>query len=139
MAWLSLEALRIWREHGPARPLVGAATGIPVAAVALRDDYALPYRALRRMLALGEARGYEPETSQARFLLALLGWWFEPLEDSVDEARQAREGLIGGGDLARRHTPMPRLCGLCSTARRHWTPASPSSTRVWPSCDASAA
>jgi signal transduction histidine kinase len=99
MAWLSLQALRIWREHGPARPLVGAATGIPVAAVALGNNYALPYRALRRLLALSEARGYEPETSQPRFLLALLGWWFEPLEDSVDEARQAREGWIGGGDL----------------------------------------
>ena len=99
MAWLSLQALRIWREHGPARPLVGAATGIPVAAVALRNNYALPYRALRRLLALSEARGYEPETSQPRFILALLGWWFEPLEDSVDEARRAREGWIGGGDL----------------------------------------
>ena len=40
MAWLSMQALRIWREHGPARPLVGAATGIPVAAVALRNNYA---------------------------------------------------------------------------------------------------
>ena len=99
MAWLSMQALRIWREHGPARPLVGAATGIPVAAVALRNNYALPYRALRRLLALSEARGYEPETSQPRFILALLGWWFEPLEDSVDEARQAKEGWIGGGDL----------------------------------------
>ena len=99
MAWLSMQALRIWHEHGPARPLVGAATGIPVAAVALRNNYALPYRALRRLLALSEARGYEPETSQPRFILALLMWWFEPLEDSVDEARQAREGWIGGGDL----------------------------------------
>ena len=99
MAWLSMQALRIWREHGPARPLVGAATGIPVAAVALRNNYALPYRALRQLLALSEARGYQPETSQPRFLLALLGWWFEPLEASVAEARQANEGWIGGGDL----------------------------------------
>ena len=99
MAWLSMQALRIWREHGPARPLVGAATGIPVAAVALQNNYALPYRALRRLSALGEARGYEPETSTPRFLLALLAWWFEPLEDSVDEARRAKEEWIGGGDL----------------------------------------
>ena len=99
MAWLSLQALQIWREHGPARPLVGAATGIPVAAVTLRSNYALPYRALRRLLALSEARGYEPESSTPRTLLALLGWWFEPLELSVDDARQAREGFIGGGDL----------------------------------------
>ena len=37
------------------------------AAAALRGDYAAGYRALRRILAVGEARGYEPETSQARF------------------------------------------------------------------------
>ena len=36
----------------------------------LRGDYAAGYRALRRILALGEARGYEPDTSQARFLFA---------------------------------------------------------------------
>ena len=96
MAWLSMQALRIWREHGPARALVGAATGIPVAAVALRNNYALPYRALRRLSALGEARGYEPETSTPPFLLALLMCWFEPLEDSVDEAPRAKEEWIAG-------------------------------------------
>ena len=117
MAWLSLQALRIWREHGPARPLVGAATGIPVAAVALRNNYALPYRALRRLLALSEARGYEPESSTPRFLLALLGWWFEPLEDSVDEARQAREGFIGGGDLGQAaYTFVPTVRALLECA-----------------------
>ena len=140
MAWLSLQALRIWREHGPARPLVGAATGIPVAAVALRNNYALPYRALRRLLALSEARGYEPESSHATFPFSAAGVVVRAARDSVDEARQAREGLIGGGDLGQRGIHLcHRLCGLCSTARRHWTPASPSSTRVWPLCDASAA
>jgi signal transduction histidine kinase len=117
MAWLSLQALRIWREHGPARPLVGAATGIPVAAVALGNNYALPYRALRRLLALSEARGYEPESSTPRVLLALLMWWFEPLEDSVDEARQAREGFIGGGDLGQAaYTFVPTVRALLECA-----------------------
>jgi predicted ATPase/signal transduction histidine kinase len=117
MAWLSLQALRIWREYGPARPLVGAATGIPVAAVALGNNYALPYRALRRLLALSEARGYEPESSTPRVLLALLGWWFEPLEDSVDEARQAREGYIGGGDLGQAaYTFVPTVRALLECA-----------------------
>ena len=68
-AWLSVEALRIWLEHGPARPARPGGHAA-VAAVALRDDYAAAYRALRRLLALGEARGYEPDTSQARFLFA---------------------------------------------------------------------
>jgi signal transduction histidine kinase len=117
MAWLSMQALRIWREHGPARPLVGAATGIPVAAVALGNNYALPYRALRRLLALSEARGYEPESSTPRVLLALLGWWFEPLEGSVDEARQAREGFIGGGDLGQAaYTFVPTVRALLECA-----------------------
>ena len=68
--------------------------------MALRGDYAAGYRALRRILALGEARGYEPDTSQARFLFALLGCWFEPIENGVQAAQRAREGLIAGGDLA---------------------------------------
>ena len=72
LAWLSLEALRIWIEHGPARTLVGPASTAAFAAVALRGDYAAGYRAVRRILALGEARGYEPDTSQARFLFAVI-------------------------------------------------------------------
>ena len=99
MAWLSEQALRIWLEHGLARTLVGSVTGLPVAAAAVHKNYAVPYRALRRLLALSEASSYEPETSQVRLLSALMMWWFEPLENSVDEARRAKEGLIGGGDL----------------------------------------
>ena len=140
MAWLSLQALRIWREHGPARPLVGAATGIPVAAVALRNNYALPYRALRRLLALSEARGYEPETSHATCPFSAAGVVVRAAR------RQRRRRSASQGRLYRRGRPRPSgihlcppLCGLCSSARRHWTSASPSSTRVWRLCDALAA
>ncbi len=66
LGWLSLEALRIWGEHGPGRTLVGPASQTPFAAIALRGNYAAGYRTLRRILPLSEARGYEPETSQAR-------------------------------------------------------------------------
>jgi predicted ATPase/signal transduction histidine kinase len=100
VAWLSLEALRIWLEHGPGRTLVGPASHAAFAAVALRGDYAAGYRAMRRILALSEARDYEPDTSQARFLFALAAWWFEPIENGVQAAQRAREGLIAGGDLA---------------------------------------
>ena len=92
VAWLSLEALRIWIEHGPARTLLGPASHAGFAAVAMRGDYAAGYRALRRILALGEARGYEPDTSQARFVFALLSCWFEPIESSVQAAQRARKG-----------------------------------------------
>ena len=67
--------------------------------MAVRGDYAAGYRAARRIVALGEARGYEPETSQARYVFAVLSCWFGPIEDGLAAARRAREGLIAGGDL----------------------------------------
>jgi len=101
LGWLSLAALRIWIEHGPSRTLVGPASHTAAAAMALHGDYAAGYRAVRRILALGETRGYEPGTSQARFQFAVLSCcWFEPIENGVQAARRAREGLIAGGDLA---------------------------------------
>ncbi|MEV0128523.1 AAA family ATPase [Dactylosporangium sp. NPDC050688] len=95
---LSLEALRMWLEHGPAPTLVGPVGAAATVAV-LRGDYATAYRVLRRVLALGEFHGYEPGTSQVRFLSALRSCWFEPLENTVEAGRQAREGLVAGGDL----------------------------------------
>ncbi|HZN77486.1 MAG TPA: diguanylate cyclase [Micromonosporaceae bacterium] len=100
MAWLALQAARTWAEHGLARTLIGPISHVPYAVSALRQDRRTGYRLMRRVLALGEARGHQPETSQARFLYALgVCPWFEPLEDSVSQALRAREGLILGGDL----------------------------------------
>ena len=100
VAWLGLEALRICLEHGPAPALVGPATYTAFGAVALRGDYTAAYRAARRILALGEARGYEPGTSQVRMLFAFLSCWAEPIENSVHMGQRVREGLIAAGDLA---------------------------------------
>ena len=100
LAWLSLEALRIWLEHGPGPALVGPVSHTAFVAVTVRGDYAAANRAIRRILALGEARGYEPGTSQARFLHAALACWSGPLETGVEAALRAREGLLAGGDLA---------------------------------------
>jgi signal transduction histidine kinase len=100
VTWLGMEALRICLEHGPAPALVSPAAYTAFGAVVLRGDYVAGYRAARRILALGEARGYEPGTSQARALFALFSCWAEPIENSVDICERAREGLIAGGDLA---------------------------------------
>ena len=106
-AWLSLEALRIWIDHGPGRTLVGPVSGVPNCAVILRGDYAAAYRVARRNLEFSEARGFEPETSQARWMFGFLSCWSEPLEHGVQALQRAREGLIAGGD--------PHLAGNAHT------------------------
>jgi predicted ATPase/signal transduction histidine kinase len=117
IAWLGLEALRICLEHGPAPALIEPATHTAFGAVVLRGDYAAGYRMLRRILALGEARGYEPGTSQARLLFAALSCWAEPIENSVHAGQRAREGLIAGGDLANAgYTYYVSLSGLLDCA-----------------------
>ena len=99
VTWLGVQALRICLEHGPAPALVVPVAYTAFGAVALRGDYAAGYRAARRILALAEARGYEPGTSQARMQFAALSFWAEPIENSVHQGQRAREGLIAGGDL----------------------------------------
>jgi signal transduction histidine kinase len=99
-AWLSLEALRIWREHGPGPTLVGPACIAAFLAVTERGDHGAGYRASRRILEWAEARRYEPGTSRARHMFSLLSCWSDPIEDGVREAQRSRQGLIAGGDFA---------------------------------------
>jgi signal transduction histidine kinase len=101
MVWIGMEVVRIWSDHGPARDIVGPASHAAFNAVTLRSEAAAAWlRALRRMLTLGDARGYEPGTSEARFLHSLTSWRLEPIENGVEAAQRARDGLIAGGDLA---------------------------------------
>ncbi len=100
LGWLTVEAMRLWSEHGPAKALVGPASHIAYVFSAVRGDYRAGARAIERILAVSEARRHEPDTAQAQFLFALgTGPWFEPLERSVELAHRAREGLVRGGDL----------------------------------------
>src|SRR3954452_8949303 len=98
-AWLSLEALRIWLEHGPGQALICPVSLASYYTVVQRGDSA-GYRALQRFLAVGEARSYEPETSHSRLVFADLSWWFEPIENALHASERAHEGLIAGGDPA---------------------------------------
>ena len=99
IAWLAMEAVRIWIEHGPSRLLVGSAAHAAYQAGPQREDYPAAYLALGRIVALGEAHGYEPGTSQARYMAATMAGWFEPLETGVRAVHRARDGLIAGGEL----------------------------------------
>ena len=72
-AWVSLEALRIWLEHGAARSLVGPASASAFALIALRGDHVAGYRTVRRILASGEAAGYAPDTVACALRVRPLG------------------------------------------------------------------
>jgi hypothetical protein len=125
LAWLSLEGLRIWLEHGPGPALVGPVSHTAFVAVTVRGDYAAGNRAMRRILALGEARGYEPGTSQARFLHAVLACWSGPLENGVKAGRRAREGLLAGGTWPTPATATSPRFTTSWTRHRRWATASP--------------
>jgi signal transduction histidine kinase len=98
-AWVALEALRIWIEHGPSPTLAGSAANAAFQFVAARGEYAPAYRAAGRVLETATARRYEPGASHVRNVFSLLNAWFEPLERAIEQSRQAHEGLIAGGDL----------------------------------------
>ncbi|MEN3359041.1 MAG: hypothetical protein V7637_3023 [Mycobacteriales bacterium] len=120
MAWLTVESGRIWAEHGPAAALVGPLSHATHVTIPLSGDYRTGEQVMRRVLAVAEARGYEPETSQARFLYALAAAaWFEPLESGVRQAGRAYEGLIQGGDLQSAcstfHASLPQLLDCAPT------------------------
>ncbi|MDT3445353.1 diguanylate cyclase [Pseudofrankia sp. BMG5.37] len=100
MAWLTVQALRMWARHGPDPALLGPAGHAMFVTSARRQDYRTGYRILRRILAVGRERGFEPDMSRARFLYVLsTGHWFDPLEDNVSEARHALEELVQNGNL----------------------------------------
>ncbi|MDQ1295149.1 MAG: hypothetical protein QG608_3034 [Actinomycetota bacterium] len=113
MAWLVTQAVKLWIEHGPSPALLG-----PVGSYSVLTDHARGNRILRRILAVGEARGYEPDTSQARFMYSLSSSaWFEPVEESVRHAHRAREGLVQSGDLYfASHTYSSSIPGLFDCA-----------------------
>jgi predicted ATPase len=98
--WMVLQAERLWSEHGPCAALVGPLGYAGFVTIALRQDYHTCHAAVRRVLAVSEAYGYEPESAHARFLYSVsILHWSEPLEDSLPHARRAHEGLLRAGDL----------------------------------------
>ncbi|HWS34616.1 MAG TPA: diguanylate cyclase [Actinoplanes sp.] len=99
MAWLVVTAFGMWARRGPARELVGV-LGNLCSLTAAAGDFRSGYRAIQRVVAAGEVNGWEPGLSQARMMYAFAGiCWFEPLENSIRTAHDAREGLLRAGDL----------------------------------------
>jgi len=126
MAWLVIEARRIWAERGPCAALVAPLAHACVVTISLCQDYHLGFTTVRHVLAVSEARGYEAETAQARFLFSVsASHWFEDLGASVDQAHRARDALIQGGDRhfasLTSHTVIPSLLDCAPTLDRYST------------------
>jgi diguanylate cyclase (GGDEF)-like protein len=97
--WLVNEAQRMWAEHGPCAALVAPLSHTGFMTIMLQQDYRTGYEVARRVLAVAEARAYQPQTAHARFLFALgHGPWFEPITSQAELAREAREDFQRHGD-----------------------------------------
>ncbi len=118
MVWLVLESQRLWAEQGPMPTLMFRLAHAGVIAIATRQDYRTGYDVARHVLAVGQARGYAVETAQAGFLFTISNaHWFDPIEHSVALARQARDGLLQGGDLqVASYTHAPAMGALLDCA-----------------------
>ncbi|EXJ13963.1 diguanylate cyclase domain-containing protein [Imhoffiella purpurea] len=100
MPWLVISAARLWVSGGPLPELVTPLAHANFATVAVRGDYRTGFATVRRALAVGEALGYEPQTSTARVLYGVsAAHWLEPMEDSLRELRCGVEGLVRGGEF----------------------------------------
>ncbi|MDQ1721622.1 MAG: hypothetical protein QOI26_1356, partial [Pseudonocardiales bacterium] len=98
VAWLVFESQRLWVKNGPSRSLAATLGLAGTVTIALRRDYRIGYPILRHLLAVCEARDYEPATSFVRGCMSLFtSHWFEPLEDNVEQGLLARDGLMKAG------------------------------------------
>ncbi|GLY13292.1 hypothetical protein Kisp01_03080 [Kineosporia sp. NBRC 101677] len=99
LGWLILTSSRMWAEHGPQRQLVESLSHAALLTIGRNDDFRTGYQVVGRVLAVSAERGWEPETSHARFLCgATARPWFEPLERAVADLQQAESGLLRGGE-----------------------------------------
>ncbi len=99
--WLLLECQQLWAEHGPCPELIASLGRISSILITRRGDYRTAYEISRLALAVGEARGWEPQTSEARFIFATFAsHWFEPLEQVFRQLTHACEGVRSSGDAS---------------------------------------
>ncbi|GLY27603.1 EAL domain-containing protein [Kineosporia sp. NBRC 101731] len=99
LGWLILAGWKMWAQHGPLRGLVESLSHSALLTIGRAGDFRTGYRVVRRVLTVSAERGYEPETSHARFLCgATARPWFEPLETAIADLQQAESGLLRGGE-----------------------------------------
>ncbi|MBC7604303.1 MAG: hypothetical protein H7255_16790, partial [Ramlibacter sp.] len=100
LQWVILECLRMWTDHGPCADLLVGISRSAMMLIRSREDYRTGYEITRHVLEVGEALGFEPQTSEARANFSYLSCpWIEPLESAARQALRAYEGVRSGGDL----------------------------------------
>ena len=133
LAWLSLEALRIWLEHGPGAALVGPVSHTAFVAVTLRGDYAVANRAMRRILALVRPAGMSPAPHRRASCMppwpAGPGRWKPGSRKPCGPGRGCSQGVTWPTPP----TPTNSRCTTSWTRHHRWASASPRRRRGWPS------
>ncbi|MBC7604394.1 MAG: AAA family ATPase, partial [Ramlibacter sp.] len=122
MAWMLLESQRLWEVHGTCAELVASLGRMANLLINRRQDYQVAWRIARHVVSVGEALGYEPQTSEARFVYATYAChWFEPLEETRRHAALAWDSLRAKGDIA--YAPFVHIvlittwCEIAATAQ----------------------
>lgn len=99
-AWMVAQSGRLWAEHGPSAALCGPLGHASFATTTVSDDYTTGVTIARRVVAVGEARGYGPNVSRARFTYsASASPWMESIESTVLHSHRAHDGLVRYGEL----------------------------------------
>ena len=98
--WLSVHACRDWINVGYRDASIFPATCINMAYIAMRGDYATGYKIARAALDVGLMHDAGVEIARAQHVFGLLiAHWFQALNDSLEYAHIAFEGLLRGGEL----------------------------------------
>ncbi len=101
IVWLLLEGQRLWAAHGPCPDLVASLGNLSGMLISLRGAWRTAFEVARHVLAVGEALGCEPHTSEARFIFSTYSChWFEPVETMLAQVTRAYEGVKAGGDVS---------------------------------------
>jgi hypothetical protein len=97
--WLMFESQRLWAAHGPCPEMVTNFGGYYGVYVARRQDFRTGYDMCRHALAVGQALGWQPQTSTAHSLFGGFSChWFEPLEYALQQLEQALDGAWRAGE-----------------------------------------
>ena len=114
VARVTLAAWRMWRDEGPCAPLIGPLSYVGLVALQQRGDYRLGYDTSRFLLNISQARAYALEGARVRSMFAVnYAHWFEAVENSMPDARQAHTTLLQGGDMAT--ACLPLIATVCAT------------------------